>query len=717
MILNTAPQNEAIVSNVGEIGEFRIRNSAKAFNILSSGLYANKIRAIIRELSCNAVDSHVAANCSNTPFDVHLPNQLEPWFAIRDYGVGLDHEQVVNIYTTYFESTKTSSNEFIGALGLGSKSPFSYTDNFTVTATKNGRRGIYTAFINEQGIPSIALMTHEDTDEPNGVEVKFAVTNQYDFEKFRQEARYVYRYFEQLPVIKGCSNFAFDQREYESKDIIPGVHQYKNLNGSVAIMGNIAYGIAVPESEKSFGELRKLLTCGLEICFNIGELDFQASREGLSYIPQTVDAIKTKLETLNKALTNKLAQEANAIPNLWNRAIFLLSRKSNNLWSAAVSEYLSQNPIPTLVNHNGWLRPTKFQLKVEDLAKNFNIQIKGLNVTKGTKTISGIKLETAQGNKRPDGVYETWLEQHILVDGDDHFVINDIKRGALERSKTFYKGSSLTVQKRNIWIINPADKDKEMKLKEFFDAIQNPPETQKFLASGLPAKEKINNGSKKAQILRLEERGRGRRNSTYAWASHDSLENMDDSKTYYYVELDHWNVLGLPCADIKDYYLTLSRSGLFSDYIYGVRKGDIDAVKDKTNWIPLFDHVVSILSSMSQDNVMSLVKEAIDYSAIFKYNSSKLNKNSPYAVLMNEFKDVQSTSRWNRSFIEVLLRQHKIENTVNPKPIIDSYKERASSVQQRYPLLRYLSYNAPADCVIEYINMIDEKKGIENESI
>ena len=63
MILNTAPQDQAVMSNVGEIGEFRIRNSAKAFNILSSGLYANKVKAVVRELSCNAVDSHAAAGC------------------------------------------------------------------------------------------------------------------------------------------------------------------------------------------------------------------------------------------------------------------------------------------------------------------------------------------------------------------------------------------------------------------------------------------------------------------------------------------------------------------------------------------------------------------------------------------------------------------------------------------------------------------------------
>ena len=169
MILNNAPQNEAVLSNVGEIGEFRIRNSAKAFNILSSGLYANKIRAIIRELSCNAIDSHTAAGKLDTQFEVHIPNALEPHFSIRDFGTGLTHEQVTNIYATYFESTKTDSNAFIGALGLGSKSPFSYTDNFTVTAIKDGKKGIYSAFINGEGVPSIALMMSEDTDEHAGV--------------------------------------------------------------------------------------------------------------------------------------------------------------------------------------------------------------------------------------------------------------------------------------------------------------------------------------------------------------------------------------------------------------------------------------------------------------------------------------------------------------------------------------------------------------------
>jgi hypothetical protein len=259
MILNNTPNHEAILSNVGEIGEFRIRNSAKAFSILSSGLYANKIRAIIRELSCNAVDSHVAAGRSDTPFDVHLPTPLEPWFAVRDYGVGLSHDQVTRIYTTYFESTKTGSNDFIGALGLGSKSPFSYTDNFTVAAVQNHVRGIYSAFINGDGVPSIALMSTEVTDEPNGVEIKFSVNDQYDYSRFRDEAKNVYRYFSLRPTLN--IDHDIPELKYATRDIIPGVHEYADRHTrycSMAIMGNIAYPIDVPNAKTVLGDLSNL---------------------------------------------------------------------------------------------------------------------------------------------------------------------------------------------------------------------------------------------------------------------------------------------------------------------------------------------------------------------------------------------------------------------------------------------------------------------------
>ena len=491
MILNNAPANEAIVSNVGEIGEFRIRNSAKAFSILSSGLYANKIRAVIRELSCNAVDSHAAAGNTGTPFDVHLPNSLEPHFSIRDYGTGLSHEQVTNIYTTYFESTKTNSNAFIGALGLGSKSPFSYTDNFTVTAIQNGRKGIYTAFINEAGVPSIAQMMEEATDEPAGVEVKFAVNSRYDFDKFRQEARIVYKHFALRPVVSGNGDFSFVDAEYESRDIVPGVHSFKTSSSSAAVMGNIAYPIDVPAADQSINpELRALLSCGLEMHFDIGELDFQASREGLSYIPSTVAAINRKLEQVNAALTLVLAKEADAIENLWDRAVFLYKKKEHRLWTAAVAKYATDTALPTY-NDKQYNRLARFDFKVEDLASTYNIVIKQLRQSRGSKVVSNNKSHTEYAPnhaKDANGHYITWQEWHVGVDADSHFVINDLKTGASERARYHYKETGCDVYSRVIWILEKADKTKDMDTKAFFAAIQEPPTARRFAASNVNVK-------------------------------------------------------------------------------------------------------------------------------------------------------------------------------------------------------------------------------------
>jgi len=138
--------------------DFRIESSPEAFRILSDGLYSDKIRAVIRELSTNAVDACVEAGTLDTGgYVIHLPNTLEPSFSIRDYGTGLTHEEVIGLYTTYFGSNKTHSNKFTGQLGLGSKSPFAYTDSFTVTSWTDGSKRCYNAHISAAGYPAIAL--------------------------------------------------------------------------------------------------------------------------------------------------------------------------------------------------------------------------------------------------------------------------------------------------------------------------------------------------------------------------------------------------------------------------------------------------------------------------------------------------------------------------------------------------------------------------------
>ena len=109
-------------SGLGEQGAFSIKTTAAAFQLLSSGLYTNKIRAVVRELSCNAIDAHVMPGGSGkeTPIEVKLPNTLDSQFYVKDSGPGLPHDKIMSLYTTYFDSSKQQSDDFIGGFGVGS---------------------------------------------------------------------------------------------------------------------------------------------------------------------------------------------------------------------------------------------------------------------------------------------------------------------------------------------------------------------------------------------------------------------------------------------------------------------------------------------------------------------------------------------------------------------------------------------------------------------
>ncbi len=726
MIINNAPQNEAIMSNVSEIGEFRIRNSAKAFNILSSGLYANKIKAIIRELSCNAVDSHVAAGKPDVPFDVHLPTNLEPWFAIRDYGTGLNHDQVTNIYTTYFESTKTSSNQFIGALGLGSKSPFSYTDNFTVTAVQDGMKRIYSAFINDQGVPSIAKMMEEESNEANGVEVKFAVEDRYDFYKFEEEAHKVYKWFKLQPVVTGPSSFEVKPVEYESENIIPGVHAASNHRSyhSTAIMGNIAYPIEIPNVEKSFGELRHLLDCNLVIEFAIGELDFQASREGLSYIPQTIQAIRSKLEALNAVLADKIAEEADAIKNNWKRALFLESKGRNQLWNAAVQKYAKDRDFQ-LVNFNYGCRTVAPKISVSDL-NEMNITINAFEKNPGTATASNLK-SYSQSCTLPTGVpgYEQVWE--FPIGKKVHFVVNDTKIGALERAKYHFKEEQAANNVRGydngdtVFVLNKIDKSKNMNIRALMKRLHNPPAGMLMRASIMREKER-EAGSKLAKnvtIMKLEEKGYGGyyRHRDMVWRDAGKAASFDATKTYYYMPLSGFNLESAHgLTDVKELYRDLGSCGINTVNIgalYGVRKGDIEFIKTQKNWINIEEHITKSLKKIDAKLINSFLRRELDNYSFLSYNDdivSKVDAKSPYTELVSTFKDASNKDA-DRYAIARLIKRYSPKTTFDPDAAIESVRAKAKAVLERYPLLNSLR-SADSEAVAEYINLIDEKKGI-----
>ncbi len=284
--------NEHPVEKVGVQKEqsFTIKASAKAFEILSSTIYSDIVKAIIRELSTNAYDSHVAAKNTDRTFDVHLPTTLEPYFEIRDYGTGLSEEEVFQVFCSYFESTKTESNDYIGCLGLGSKTPFAYSKNFTIKSFYQGVEYIYAAFVGEDRFPKMSLLHKQATNEPNGLLINLSVQSK-DIQNFCWKAEEVYSYFQVKPNLTGAKIDMNDELvtmfDFKSGAIVKK-HDHGYDRFVVCVMGNIGYKVGVHSfvSERYF----------LQLKFNIGDLDISANRETLQLSDEVYALINKKIE-------------------------------------------------------------------------------------------------------------------------------------------------------------------------------------------------------------------------------------------------------------------------------------------------------------------------------------------------------------------------------------------------------------------------------------
>jgi hypothetical protein len=253
----TDEKQQVLVAGAQSVDAFTIKASAKAFQILSSNLYSNPLGSMIRELSTNAYDAHVMVGKADEPFHLTLPNRLEPSFKIRDFGPGLSHNDIMNIYTTFFESTKTNSNDMVGCLGLGSKSPFGVSDSFTVTSFFQGEKTIYSAFLNEDRIPSIALFHKEPTDEPNGLEIEVAISAD-DFRVFNREVNGQLKYFKTKPLVFGNSNFEWNVEE----EYLYSGSNWKMVKGGGSprvVQGQIQYPINVRNMGKEFDEASEVV--------------------------------------------------------------------------------------------------------------------------------------------------------------------------------------------------------------------------------------------------------------------------------------------------------------------------------------------------------------------------------------------------------------------------------------------------------------------------
>jgi len=331
-------QGTNAISNIDDRHAFTIKANAKAFKLLSSNLYSNKPLAILREIGCNALDSHKAAGKEDAPFKLVLPSDMHPWLEIIDFGTGLDDDQVKNIFTTYFESTKTTSNDYIGAMGLGSKSPFSYTDAFEVYARQNGVQNTYTCFLNKSGAPELFLLETNYDDSQKGIKFEDGVTIKVpikanDYQLFRTAALQAYKFFPVKPVVGVTGkNFEWDEPVYGFEG-----SNFKVLTGSkqcFALMGPVAYPLDLNQFTTD-GFMKRHIDAGLGgfvIDFGIGKLDVNAGREGLSYDEDTIANLIEGVKNIRPEMAAKLEADIEKCETVYTAMRFRSKNDSKNLF-------------------------------------------------------------------------------------------------------------------------------------------------------------------------------------------------------------------------------------------------------------------------------------------------------------------------------------------------------------------------------------------------
>ncbi|APC45218.1 membrane-associated protein [Shigella phage SH7] len=305
MIITT--EKETILGNGSKSKAFSITASPKVFKILSSDLYTNKIRAVVRELITNMIDAH-ALNGNPEKFIIQVPGRLDPRFVCRDFGPGMSDFDIQGddnspgLYNSYFSSSKAESNDFIGGFGLGSKSPFSYTDTFSITSYHKGEIRGYVAYMDGDG-PQIKLTFVKEMgpDDKTGIEIVVPVEEK-DFRNFAYEVSYIMRPFKDLAIINGLD------REI---DYFPDFDDYYGVNperywpdrgGLYAIYGGIVYPIDGVIRDRNWLSIRNEVNY---IKFPMGSLDIAPSREALSLDDRTRKNIIERVKELSEKAFNE----------------------------------------------------------------------------------------------------------------------------------------------------------------------------------------------------------------------------------------------------------------------------------------------------------------------------------------------------------------------------------------------------------------------------
>ena len=717
--------------------DFKIKASPEAFRILSSGLYNDKILAIIRELSCNAYDSHVAAGKPDQPFEIHLPTVFEPWFSVKDYGVGLAHDDVLELYCTYFSSDRSDSNLFVGALGLGSKSPFCYTEGFTVTSRFNGKTRIYSAFINEVGIPAVTLLSEEDSSSvSNGLEVSFPV-NQDDVWEFENKAKIALEFFNPLPIIN--VEMEVTKADYALKTDSWGLRKGEGFSsrGIRAIQGMVPYSVGSIDTSRLDYKQRNLYDLPLDIFFPIGELSVAASRETLSNDERTINNILNRLDLIHQGFVDEVKKKINECQHEWEARI-LISNAIGTSGGSIISEAFSFGKLDGVYT-NFTLSNKQTKINALDYPSVVIYRYKVHRYHKSGASRQNFLLQPDPTKEVKDSFRKEYYNVSFEANESIVFVINDLNIGAEKYVRYFLNADDNIIakdRKRVVYLISRARKivsEKELKkeAESIIKKLGNPPclmlsdlkyKYKDYVEPYKPATPQVRHEAfffnENADLRKKTPEGYERKGWMLAWKPVQLLPRGRK----FYLMLDRFDPVESKfdfAEDFLKFLQAVRESAMFGvtedDIIYGVRNGK-ELQRTPYDWEGFMSYVFAEIPKVITLDIEEMLTlkhgqfhGGINTTLNLIKDTKPFSATHPLQIYAEKKCKAKEVSSKLEALTRVLREAEKRGKYAFPKPY--DFETEWKAIQKQYPMLRLMSeygfVSNKETIIIDYIKMVD----------
>ena len=710
---------------------FGIGDAGMILEILRTKIYSDPILAICREITCNARDAHREVGTPDRPIEVHFPNAWSTNLIIKDYGPGISPSRMTDIFTKFGSSTKRSDNIQTGGFGLGCKTPFAYSDTFTVNTIVDNVKYTYSAYIDETRVGQMSLLQKQPTSDENGTSIEIPISKG-DYTTFTNMIVKVTQHWDIKPLLFGQNPPPWKTYDYVytgTRWKLPSYgddnyrrYSYNQNQTSFALIDGIAYKLDIPSlvipSLVNATNLHKaVLNTGFHIDFNIGDLSLTASRDSIHYDEATQKVIIDRINDLCKEIVDIISDKIKNATS-YVEACNAYETVKNTLNDSGLMDNIEGiqwkgNKIRLTIRTNDigkWAKQTSYTCdpynennKVKTSRRDFTIHWRKDNIDLyhhdiKQRSVPGYLIKHLLETTTAKTIQVLWTED-----------VPSSAEYATAVSRREYSKMPAPVVKY--------DKDlmKLMGYKSLQAALDSVPKEAKKQRK---VRGKIADGNIMGYVVQCHYNDVGIASASFP---------LNQGGTF--IQVDYKHKLYKSC----DKHLSPKEICMLAEFVGGSIGGFTEFRMKKLGdeWIHLFTKVEEKMKlELKNVSVQELNDTADATNYLFEYhmmNISRLarkdyrdmfNDDSPLAAYIDEsnrVKELRTKYKYLMPILKLLGKtvkegvSYRYSTNVNVAPnckLALLYKE----VKDRYPLMSQLSTQEPAHCkdIIDYMNLIDE---------